>query len=64
MPKNGEFVEFKNYGGKIKSPEESYLNKYQKQIACSYGYKLVSANGKFSKPFKTYLSEDSLNNFY
>ena len=23
------------------NPEESYTNKYQKHIACSYGYKLV-----------------------
>ena len=79
MPKNGDFVEFKNYERKIKSPfiicayfesilvsenngkqnaEESYTNKYQKHIACSSGYKLVCFDGKFSKPFKTYLGED------
>ena len=33
--------------------EESYTNKYQKHIACSYGYKLVCVDDKFSKPFKT-----------
>ena len=26
------------------NPEESYTNKYQKHIACSYGYKLVYIN--------------------
>ena len=33
-------------------PEESYTNKCQKHIACSYGYKLVCVDDKFSKPFK------------
>ena len=40
------------------NPKESYTNKYQKHIACSYGYKLVFVN-KFSKPFKTYLGKDA-----
>ena len=35
--------------------EESYKNKYQKHIACSYGYKLVCVDDNFSNPFKTYL---------
>ena len=43
--------------------EESYRNKYQKHIACSYGYKLVCVDNKFSKPFKTYLGEDDVYNF-
>ena len=46
------------------SPEESEMNKHQKYIACSYGYKLVSADDKFSKPFKTtYLGKDAVYNF-
>ena len=32
------------------SQEESYTNKYQKHIACSYGYKLVHVDDKFSNP--------------
>ena len=28
------------------------LTKYQKYIACSYGYKLLCVNDKFSKSFK------------
>ena len=31
---------------------ESYRNKYQKHIACSYGYKLVCVDDKFSKPLR------------
>ena len=30
------------------SPKESYTNKYQKHIACSYGYKFLSVNFPFS----------------
>ena len=45
------------------NPEESYMSKYQKHIACSYGYKLVCVNDKFSKPFKTYSGEDAVYNF-
>ena len=45
------------------NPEEPYTNKYQKHIACSYGYKLVCVDDKFSKPFKTYLGEGAVYNF-
>ena len=45
------------------NPEDSYTNKYQYHIACSYGYKLVSADDNFSEPFKTYLGEDNVHNF-
>ena len=31
--------------------EDSYMNKYQKHVACSYAYKLVRVDNKFSKPF-------------
>ena len=33
---------------------ESYTNKYKKHAVCSYGYKLVCDDDKFSKPFKSY----------
>ena len=33
---------------------ESNTYKYKKHVACSYGYKLVCVDDKFSKPFKTY----------
>ena len=45
------------------NPEESYTNKYQKHIACSYEYKLICVDDKFTKPFKTYLDEDAVYNF-
>ena len=45
------------------NPEESYTNKYQKHISCSYGNKLVCVNDKFRKPFKTYLEKHANYNF-
>ena len=45
------------------NPEEYYTNKYQKHIACSYGYKLVCVDEKFSKSFNTYLGKDAVYNF-
>ena len=44
------------------NPKESYMNKYQRYIAGSYGYKLVCVDAKFSKPFKTYLGKDAAYN--
>ena len=38
--------------------------KNQKNIACSYGYKLVCVDDKFSKPFKTYLGKGAVYNFF
>ena len=35
------------------NPKESYKNKYQKFIACSYRCKLVHVDDNFSEPFKT-----------
>ena len=31
------------------NPHEFYMNKYKKHVACSYGYKLVCVDDKFSK---------------
>ena len=42
---------------------KSYSNKYQKDVACSYGYELVCVDNKFSKPFKSYFREDAVYNF-
>ena len=43
---------------------ESYTNKHQKYVACSYGYKLmICVDDKFTKSFKSYLGEDSACNF-
>ena len=35
---------------------------YQKHV-CSYGYKLVGVNYRFSEPFTLYLGEDAVYNF-
>ena len=58
------YVDFENilvpeFNGK-QNPDESYTNKYQKHVACSYDYKLVCVGNKFSKPFKLYLGEDAV----
>ena len=45
------------------NPAEHYTNKYHKDMACSYGYKLVYIDDKFSKPFTTYLGKDKVYNF-
>ena len=45
------------------NPYQSYTNKYQKHVSWSCGYKSVSIDDKFSKPFKSYLSEYVVNNF-
>ena len=44
------------------NPEESYTNKYQKHVGCSYSYKLVRFDGNFNKTFKSYLGEDAFYN--
>ena len=43
--------------------QESYTNRYQKHIDCSYGYKLVCVDDKFSKSLKTYLGKNTVYNF-
>ena len=45
------------------NPKECYTNKYQKHFACSYGYKLVCVDDKFSRPFKAYLDKDAAYSF-
>ena len=47
-------------GNAKQNSDDSCTNKYQKNIACSYDYKLVCANDKFSKPFNLYLGEDAI----
>ena len=45
------------------NPIQYDTNKYQKHVACSYGYKLVCVNGKISNSFKSYLDVDPVYNF-
>ena len=45
------------------NPIQYDTNKYQKHVACSYGYELVCVNGKISNSFKSYLDVDAVYNF-
>ena len=45
------------------NPDEFHTTKYQKYVACSYGYKLVCVNDNFGKIFKLYLGKDAVYNF-
>ena len=45
------------------NPIESYTNKYQKCVACSYSCKLGCVDDNFSKPFKSYLGKGAVYNF-
>ena len=38
------------------------MNKYERDVAYSYGYELVCLDNNFSKPFQSYLSEDAVYN--
>ena len=61
------YVDFENIlvpeDNKKQNINESYTNKYQNHVACSYGFKLVCVDDKFSKPFKSYLDEDAIYSF-
>lgn len=52
-----EYVKFKNYERKLKSQFiicadfESILIPEDNHVTCLYGYKLVSVDDKFSKPY-------------
>ena len=65
IPKTGEYVKFKNYERKVKSP--SIIHRDFERILVSEdnicGYKLVWIDDRFSKSFKTYLDEDAVYNF-
>ena len=43
--------------------KDSYTNKYQKHVACSYGYKIVCVDDNFSEPFKIYLGKYTVYKF-
>ena len=77
MPEKGVYTKFKNFGRKIESPfmicadfksilvpeDNGKQNPNESHVACSYGYKLVCVDDKFSKPFKSYLGKDAVYNF-
>ena len=61
------YADFENFlepeNNKKQNPDETYTNKYQKHVRCSYGYTLVCVDERFSKSFKSYLGEDAVYNF-
>ena len=68
MPTYDEYVRFKSYLRKIMSPfiiyavlnpNWSFINKYQKHFVCSYAFKLVFVDDRFSKSFKSYIGKDA-----
>ena len=75
MHKRIEYAQFRNLKKKkkknhhlwflqiLKTLYKSGLNKYQKHVACSYSYKLVCADEKFTEPFELYLGKGTVYNF-
>ena len=45
-----ESILVKKNNGK-QNPDELYTKKYQKRVACIYGFKLAYSDGNISKPF-------------
>ena len=37
--------------------------KCRDNIVCSYGYKLISVDDQYSKPYKTYLGDDPIDKY-
>ena len=48
---------------KKQNPNESFANKYQEHVACSYDHKLVCVDDKFIKHFKSCLDEYAVYTF-
>ena len=44
-------------GNGKQNPYGRHTNKYLKHVACSYGYKLVCVDDKFSQTFKSHLGK-------
>ena len=43
--------------------DQSCTSRHQKHVACSDGHKSVCVDDIFRKPFKSYLDQDSVDNF-
>ena len=46
-----------------RNPDESYTNKYQNHVGCSFAYKLVCVDDQFGKPFELYIGQDDIHKF-
>ena len=45
------------------NPDDSYTNKYQNHVRCSFGFKLVCIHDQFSKLFKSSLGQGAVHKF-
>ena len=45
------------------NPLESYTNKFENHVGCSFGYKLICVQDQFSKLSKTHLGQDAVHKF-
>ena len=50
-------------GGSDKNSNTSYTEKYQTHISCSFSYKVVCVDDKFSKPIALYRGKNAVNKF-
>ena len=47
----------------VKCYEGTYTKKYHEHVPCSYAYKVVCSNGRFSKPIVVYRGENAAYKF-
>ena len=45
------------------NPNQSYTNKFENHVGCSFGSKLICTDDQFSKLFKLYLGQDAVHKF-
>ena len=57
------YADFERILDSVESYEGSYTKKYQDHIPCSFAYKLVCVDGRFSKPIVFYRSENAAYRF-
>ena len=58
------YVDFECNLNSVESYESSYSKKYQDHIACSFAYKLVCVDDKFSKPIVVFRGENTAFRFF
>ena len=55
-----EFL-LKGVSGSDKNNNTSYTEKYQSHIPCSFAYKVICIDDRFSKPVALYMGKDTVN---
>ena len=58
------YVDFECNLNSVESYESSYSKKYQDHITCSFAYKLVCVDDKFSKPIVVFRGENAAFKFF